>query len=66
MRVNIAALALQIASAVDTVNSLQPGTHENMPTIHITDKGKHLDIALTIWRDAENSKGTTHLPDSKG
>lgn len=66
MRVNVAALALQIASAVDTLSHLQPGDAESLPVIHITDKGKHLDIAITVSRDADQSKGTTHLPSSKG
>jgi hypothetical protein len=59
MRVNVFAIALQVLDAVDAVTNLQPGESRPLPVVHISDHGEHVDIAVTISKDAQTSKAST-------
>jgi len=55
MRINVLSLALQVMDAVDAVTNLQPGDSRPLPVVHISDRGEHVDIAVTISKDAQTS-----------
>ena len=59
MRINVLSLALQILDAVDAVTNLHPGDSRPLPVVHISDHGEHVDIAVTISKDAQTSNAST-------
>ncbi len=66
MKVNPFMIALQVLEAVTAVSELSPGDSDILPALHVSSKGEHISITITVSRDAIPIASPTHLPISKG